>query len=234
MHVPSFARCFSRDLNLAMTQSRHIMLAVGFAVVFAVARWCLECLVVVPLAPDPQTPIWIMISSITCVFIAVTLAPLAWLALRGLRSESSLIKCVSWVPLLSLLAWYSFGFISLAYMRSALVDSANPTTKAERLRELANYKDGPGYEIDNRVAKHPNTPPDVLRALHGRPEQVGTEMCLAQNPNTPDDVLMAIADRNDEWSESILHALKRNPRYAEVFATQTPITSDVRELVDVP
>lgn len=97
------------------------------------------------------------------------------------------------------------------------MDSANPTTDADRLRELADYIGGPGYEIDNRIAKHPNTTPDVLRSLHGRTDQVGTEMLLAQNPRTPDDILLELADRKDEWSKYIRDGLKRNPRYADLF-----------------
>lgn len=93
------------------------------------------------------------------------------------------VAAVACLPLLGLLAWYSTGFVHLAKMRAALLDSENTKASAERLRELARYRGGSGYEIDNRVASNPSTPPDVLRSLHGRPDQVGTEMCLAENPN---------------------------------------------------
>ena len=202
-----------------MKLQRPILAALGFGASIGVLRWLFECLFVVPLVPDPQSPIWIMISTVTSVIVAVTISIVAWFALRGLASKSGLLKFAAMLPLLLLLGWYSTGVVNLAQMRSALLDSANPNTNADRLRELADYRNGPGYEIDNRIAKHPNTPPDVLRSLHGRPEQVGTEMCLAQNPNTPDDVLLAIGNRNDNWSDYILDALKRNPRYNEVFST---------------
>jgi hypothetical protein len=173
-----------------------------------------------------------MISTITSVFIAVTIAPVAWLAFRGFDSKSVLVRFAAAVPFLLLLGWYSTGFVNLAQMRSALLDSADPNIGADRLRELADYKNGPGYEIDNRIAKHPNTPPDVLRSLHGRLDQVGTEACLAQNPNTPDDVLRAIGNRNDDWSEYVFDALKRNPRYSEVFASDDPSHQNVAEPMD--
>lgn len=201
-----------------MKTSRHILPAIVTGALFGVSRWMFECLFVVPLNPDPQSPIWVMISTVTSVLIALTLIPCVWLALRGLESNSSLNRLASLVPLIVLLAWYSTGFIQLARIRSALLDSANPNTSGDRLRELANFSGGPGYEIDNRVAQHPNAPPDVLRSLHGRPDQVGTEMCLAMNPNTPDDVLLDLSNRNDEWANYISDALKRNPRYDELLA----------------
>lgn len=194
-----------------------------------VARWSYECLFVVPLAPDPQSSIWIMISTITSVLIALTISMSAWLAFRVWKSKTASLKFAGVLPLALLLGWYSIGFADLVQIRSALLDSANPNTAPSRLRELADYKIGPGYEIDNRIAQHPNTPPDVLRSLHGRPDQVGTEMCLAQNPNTPDDVLQAIAKRNDDWSKYVLDALKRNPRYNEVFAPDDANAKDVAE-----
>jgi len=217
-----------------MKLRRPILTALGVGASIGVLRWVFECLFVVPLVPDPQSPIWIMISTVTSVFIAVTIAIVAWLAFRGLESKSKLLKCAASLPFLLLLGWYSTGFVNLAQMRSALLDAANPNTNADRLRELADYKNGPGYEIDNRIAKHPNTPPDVLRSLHGRPDQVGTEMCLAQNPNTPDDVLRAIGNRNDDWAEYVLDALKRNPRYSEIFASEDVGSPKVAEPADAP
>lgn len=217
-----------------MKPSRPILAALGVGAIVGIARWVFECFFVVPLVPDPQSPIWIMISTITSVFIAVTIASLAWIAFRAFDSKSLFTRCAATVPFLLLLGWYSTGFVNLVQMRSALLDSADPNTGADRLRELADYKNGPGYEIDNRIAKHPNTPPEVLRSLHGRPDQVGTEMCLAQNPNTPDDVLRAIGNRNDDWAKYVLDALKRNPRYSEVFAPDDAKPQNVAEPSDAP
>lgn len=203
-----------------MNKSRAVWSAIVLAALIGAARCLFECGFVVPLVPDPQSPVWIMISLITSLIIFATVLPLALVAFRGQQSQRVLARCAACVPLLLLLGWYSLGFINLAKMRAALLDSANATTGPERLRELADYKGGPGYEIDNRLASHPNTPPDVLRALHGRPDQVGTEMCLAENPNTPDDVLRRIAARKDDWAAYLGDALRKNPRYREVFPPQ--------------
>ncbi len=174
-----------------------------------------------------------MMSIITSAGIVATVTLAAWLMFRSLDSKSLLCRFAALVPLFLLLGWYSLGFVNLTRMRTALLDSADPNTKADRLRELADYADGPGYEIDNRIARHPNTPPDVLRSLQGRPHQVGTEMVLAQNPNTPDDVLRKIGNRNDEWAEHVMNSLVRNPRYREVFNGVDP-REDPAEPSDPP
>lgn len=207
-------------LPVTTKSSSDIWPAIGVAALVSAARWGLECGFVVPLVPDPQSPIWIMFSTITSAFIFATVYAAALVALRALKSDRSLLRVVACLPLLGLLAWYSTGFVRLAEMRAALLDSENPQASAERLRELARYRGGPGYEIDNRVASNPGTPPDVLQSLHGRPDQVGTEMCLAENPNTPDDVLRALAARQDEWAPYINRSLKRNPRYQQVFGAE--------------
>jgi hypothetical protein len=114
-------------------------------------------------------------------------------------------------------AWTAHDLHRMTVVRRALIDAADPGTTAERLRELAMQRSGPGYEIDNRVARHPNTPSEVLRMLHGRPDQVGTEMCLAANPHTPDDILRELAGRSDDWGKLIRAHLRDNPRYTELF-----------------
>jgi hypothetical protein len=215
-----------------MKRKHHFLTALALATFVGTARWVFECLLVVPLVPDPQSPIWIMLSTITSIFIVVAVLPVAWIALRGLESKSLPMRLMMLFPLLIVLAWFSTGFIHLARMRSALIDSANPNTNPDRLRDLASFSGGPGYEIDNRVAKNPSTPPDVLRSLHGRPDQVGTEMCLAQNPNTPDDILIALSKRNDEWAEYISEALKRNPRYEDVIHDRESTASEEAEPSD--
>ena len=213
-----------------MNHTRNILLALGIGILIGAARWILECQFVAPLVgPDPQISIWIMVSTVTSIIVAITIAPIAWLFLHGIASKSMISKFAATMPLLLLLAWYSTGFINLVQIRSALLDSANPKTDGDRLRELASFKNGPGYEIDNRIAKHPNTPPDVVRSLHNRPDQVGTEMCLAENPNTPDDVLRSIAElakKSDIWSKYYREALKRNPRHDEVFGSNGASATD--------
>lgn len=201
---------------------RRLLAAVLIGVLCGAARWTYECRLVVALVPDPQSPIWVMLSAITSIFIAATVAVAAWIASGGSRQRPIWMRIASLAPLVLLLAWYGSGFVALARMRTALLDAADPATDANRLRKLAAFVGGPGYEIDNRVARHPNTPPDVLRELAGRPDQVGTDMCLAENPHTPDDVLRAIAHRDGQWADLVLAALRRNPRYAEVFGDGGP------------
>lgn len=214
-----------------MNGLRSIMIALGIGVLVGAGRWILECKFVASLvSPDPQIPIWIMISTVTSIFIAATIACAAWLSWLGLGSKSKFVRFISFIPLVLLLGWYSIGFFDLLQMRSALVDSANPNTGSNRLRELASYKKGPGYEIDNRIAEHRNTPPDVLRVLHGRPNQSGTERHLAENPKTPDDILHSIAklaEQQSDLSDYYWDALKRNPRYDEVFKAER--TSDAED-----
>jgi len=206
-------------IPLQMKPTRALLVAIGSGALIGLTRWVFECLFVVSLVPDPQSPIWVMASTVSSLFITATLALTVWIALRGLQSRSTLLVAGGAIGFLVLLGWYSTGFVNLAQMRAALIDSADSNTDADRLRELAGFKSGPGYEIDNRIAKHPNTSADVLRMLHGRPNQIGTEMCLAQNPNTPDDILLAISKRTDRW---LVDALKRNPRYDELFAHDEP------------
>lgn len=202
-----------------MKPTRPLLIAIGSGAIVGLTLWVFECLFVVPLVPDPQSPIWIMVSTVSSIFIAATLALTVWTALRGLQSRSTTLVVGGVIGFLVLFGWFSTGFVHLAQMRAALIDSADSETGADRLRELADFKGGPGYEIDNRIAKHPNTSSGVLRMLHGRPNQIGTEMCLAQNPNTPDDILLAFSENADGW---LLDALKRNPRYDELFAHDEP------------
>ena len=116
---------------------------------------------------------------------------LAWIAVRGLESKSLPKTFGMLLPLLLVLGWFSTGFIHLARVRSALIDSANPNTSPDRLRTLAHFLNGPEYEIDNRVAK---------------------------NPNTPDDPLLELANRKDERAKYISDALKANPRYQDLVS----------------
>jgi hypothetical protein len=118
--------------------------------------------------------------------------------------------------------------VRLGQVRRGLADAADPATPPERLRALAGYRTGFGYEIDNRIASNPNTPVDVLRDLHGKPDQVGTEMCLARNPNTPDDILVELSKRDDEWKESIQQSLALNPRYGEALGPTGPAARQPR------
>lgn len=122
-----------------------------------------------------------------------------------------------------------YYMVILAQIRGALADAENPTTSPERLRALVGYQTEFGYEIDNRIVSNPNTPIDVLRSLHGKPNQVGTEMSLARNPKTPDDILVELAKRDDSWRDLMQKALHSNPTYAGIVGSTTKSGGDDSE-----
>ena len=192
------------------------------------SRFFFETYMVVRLVPDPQSSIWVIVSLVTSLFATCLTFPLCLAGVRILSRQAEetwpmrIRNALILAALTAVIAWTARDLTRLATMRSALLDSANPQTGSERLRELASYRGGPGYEIDNRIASHANTPSDVLRMLHGRPDQVGTESCLARNPNTPDDILRALAaePREEPWTFYIRDSLKQNPRYEQVFGSE--------------
>jgi hypothetical protein len=169
--------------------------------------------------PDAQMGIWVMLMGMQLLFwlltgmVAAKLLAATWP--NRWRSVAAFGVLMVWVTAvcLSSVRYYDAG--------RALFDASTASTSPERLGELVGF-DGiqSGYELDNRIASHPNTPPEVLRSLHGRLDQVGTEMCLAQNPNTPEDILLELANRNDDWAQYITDSLKRNPKYDKVFGNR--------------
>jgi hypothetical protein len=93
------------------------------------------------------------------------------------------------------------------------LDSTDPQTEPQRLRDLVGYQSGFGYEVDNRIASNPSTPIDVLESLYGIEGQIGTDMSLASNSHTPNHILIELSKRNDKlWREHILKSLERNPK----------------------
>lgn len=142
----------------------------------------------------------------TFILSAVTL----WALARGRWNLAAALAVV----LAGVLGLVGLDVANSTRLRQALLAAADPATPPQILRELATSRRGGWYEVDNRLASNPATPPEVLRMLHGRPDQVGTEICLAANPNTPDDILRDLAARSDEWAEPIRQALAGNPRAA--------------------
>lgn len=191
-------------------------LALLVVVVFVLVRAGCEYAMMRAHGPDAQMGIWIAFMLVRVGFwlitgvVAAAVVAAAWPNRQRTRAASVLL--LVWLAAVC----YSSGRYYNA--SRALADASSGSTSPERLRALANF-DGiqAGYELDNRLSLNPNSPPDLLRALHGRPDQDGTESCLAQHPNTPDDILRELAARNDSWSEYLDDALKRNPRYEEVF-----------------
>ncbi len=157
---------------------------------------------------DAQMGIWFIVMLIVLTFwlvtglVAAALLAAAWP--NRWRSLAALGLILVWV---AAICWSSVRYYGGG---QALLDASAVSTSPERLRELADF-DGvqAGYSLDNRIASNPNTPPDILRLLHGRANQVGTEMCLARNPNTPDEILLELAGRDDQWSQYIADSLRQ-------------------------
>ncbi len=170
---------------------------------------------------DAQMGIWFIVMVVKMAFWLLTGLVVARLLAGAWENRWRPVAVVAlgvalvWV---AAIGWASVGYVSAG---RALSDASSASTSPERLSELAEF-DGihSGYELDNRIASNPNTPPDILRLLHGRPEQVGTEICLARNPNTPEDILLELANRNDDWAQYISDSLKRNPKYDKVFGNR--------------
>lgn len=166
--------------------------------------------------PDAQMGIWSMFMVVKVAFWVTTgVAAATLLGAVWPNWWKSIAACALGMVWIMAICWSSFRYCEA---RAALVDASAPTTSPERLRELVDF-DGiqAGYELDNRIASNPSSPPDVLGLLHARPDQIGTEMSLARNPNTPDDILREFANRDGVWSQHLSDSLKRNPRYDYVF-----------------
>jgi hypothetical protein len=214
-----------------MSRISSALVAALVALLVGGGRHWYETRVLMPLVPaDPQNAIWYVMSLVTSVVAALLSFALCWAGLHRIAAAAGRLGFASGIALLAglavVVAWTARDLHRMSVVRQALIDAADPGTTVERLRELATHPGGPGYEIDNRVAGNPNTPPDVLRMLHGRPDQVGTEMCLAANPNTPDDILRELAGRGDEWGKIIRAHLRRNPRHADLFGPDAAARED--------
>lgn len=217
-----------------MTPVRSALVAAVVALLVGGSRYLYETRVLMPVAPDPQNAIWHFFSLLTSVQAALVAFALGWAGLHRLTAPAPAGRgtaartggVVLLTALALVVAWTVGDLRRMAVVRRSLIDAADPGTPAERLRQLATLRSGPGYELDNRVARHPNTPPDVLRMLHGRPDQVGTEACLAANPNTPDDILRELRDRNDDWGDHIRAHLRTNPRYDDLFGPDAAARDD--------
>lgn len=138
---------------------------------------------------DPQMAIWGM-------FLLVKLA--LWFLAGGLAAGFGFVVIawprrwgfplmIAWAAMISVASWKYY------LASQALAATSDPATSAEQLGELVHFNGiQAGYEIDNRLASNPNTPPKALRELSKR-DQLGTQMCLTRNKNTPDDVRKRLA-----------------------------------------
>jgi len=175
---------------------------------------------------DAQGGLWVAFSLVVSgvTFVLASLFCALTLKLFGKRMRMLGILCL--LPVLFFGGCTIHRMVELKQIRKALLDAKDPTTSPDRLRALVGYETGFGYEIDNRIASNPNTSADVLRLLHGKPGQVGTEMSLARNPNTPDDILRNLAKRDDEWKKYIQESLQANPRYRDSSSNRLGTPTD--------
>jgi len=156
---------------------------------------------------DPQMPIWgiFMVVKLalwaTAGAIATGFLVVAWRSRYG--KPVALLLFGIWAVAICAASW---GY---QRARSALADASDASTSAERLQALVHF-DGiqAGYELDNRIAIHSNTPQQALRELHER-GQLGTQMTLARNPNTPEDILRNLVNHE---SSHVRESLAWNPK----------------------
>lgn len=195
----------------SFASSRGVLLVVFLVVAAAVVvRAGSEIGMMSQHGSDPQMPIWYMVMAVKLAVwsLAGGLLMLLLVAVRKNRwgRVTGLVLLLAWLVAICASSWgYQKG-------AQALADADDPSTSAARLNELVQF-DGiqAGYELDNRLASHPNTPPEALRNLYDR-DQLGTQMSLARNPNTPRDILEQLVKHEDEL---VHRGLADNPNLPE-------------------
>jgi hypothetical protein len=160
--------------------------------------------------PDAQMGIWVMFFLIQMIFWSFSGGTLAVL-LYFLWAR----RWAATIVVLLLLTWsiaISHSAVQYQGGARALADAADPTTSSDRLHQLVHFRGiQAGYQLDNRIAAHPNTTVEDLRALHQR-GQLGTDMTLAANPNTPPDILELLLKHQEIW---VVRRLADNPNLPE-------------------
>lgn len=178
---------------------------------------------------DPQMPIWIMFFVVKLAMwffdglVAVGLLTALWNKRWGALAGTALL--VVWVAMIS---WASWSYYAAG---RALADATDPTTPVVRLQELVHF-DGiqAGYELANRLAENPSTPPASLRELYDQSE-MGTRMVLAMNPNTPIDILEELVDDSELWVQK---CLAQNPKLPPSVRQKLTEHSDIEVRKHVP
>ena len=166
---------------------KSIGLLTMIVLLFVAVRAGSEVAMIREFGSDAQMAIWIAT-------LAVKLG--LWL-LTGLAAVAliAVLKARRWLwtaGVLMLIVWSGAiwnGTIEYDAARRALADARRRETSPTRLAELVHFTGiQAGYELDNRLAANPSTPPEALRTLSQRANQPGTRQQLARNPFTPPDV----------------------------------------------
>ena len=200
-----------------MNKKKALTISVILGASIALFRFIIESRMPAIVPYDAQGGIWvvygIIVGGLTFAFVTV----FSYFGILAFAENKRTKTVIFGILVLASIAWTSNRVIELKRVGVALTDAQNPETEPARVRELIGYETGFGYEIDNLLASNPNSPVDLLRALHGKPHQQGTEICLARNPNTPDDILLNLMKSEDKW---ILESLQSNPRHNKLKAQQ--------------
>jgi hypothetical protein len=195
--------------STSIPSSSPIRALLAIVIVFCVViRVLAEWAMLSQFPADAQLPIWWGSLAIKALFWLFMGLGIVWLAtIRRPRGLIAFVCLAIWVVSIQ---WASFNYWQ---GRQALAQSANLNTSPERLAELAHFQGiKAGYEIDNRLAANASTPISVLRELHGRKDQVGTQEALAANPRTPEDILRELSQHEDV---TVRRQLAKNPSISE-------------------
>lgn len=200
------------EFLLKLNKLQIALIAIVFSFAIAFTKYKLE-VNLTELVVDAQAGIVVIFAFITSTILWVLLALSNYKLIRALidGDRSKVLALGIVVAVLACLAAYSVA--GSVEKRRALLDSIDPQTEPQRLRDLVGYQSGFGYEVDNRIASNPSTPIDILESLYGIEGQIGTDMSLASNSHTPNYILIELSKRNDKlWREHILKSLERNPK----------------------
>jgi hypothetical protein len=170
-----------------LTRRRVAVIAFAAVTLLVCVRAECELAMMWEYGSDAQMPIWwLMMLIVLALWFAggsVLAASLVALWPRRWGLLISIPLAVAWVVAICVASW------KYQIARQALADAADSSTSPDRLSQLVHFNGiQAGYELDNRIASNPNTPPEALRELSKR-DQLGTKMCIMRNRKTPRDVL---------------------------------------------
>ncbi|RUO80372.1 hypothetical protein CWI84_07005 [Idiomarina tyrosinivorans] len=210
------------DVSKPLSKKRVASIAVVVGGIVALIKYVLEGRLSETVV-DPQMGLFSLYSLISSIAIGVLLAAAIYLAVRTWQNHYSWVAAAFTVVALALVGFSVKTTVDTLQINTALLDAANPDTPTERLRELAQSHLNVGYELQNRLAKNPNTPADVLQALFTENTAMSTRLILASNPNTPNSVLISLSESHPrKWHDRVIAALKSNPKVQSNELSFTP------------